>query len=137
MLKQTQKGGAGLGEATRLKDEFLATLSHELRTPLNAMLGWTRLLRAGALPPGGADRALEKVERNAQAQARLIEDLLEVSRITTGKLRLEQRAVDLASIVHAAVESVRPAAASRDVVLTTPSLDQNLATCGEPGRLPR
>jgi methyl-accepting chemotaxis protein len=76
-------------EANRLKDEFLATLSHELRTPLNAILGWTRLLRTKAVPPDGIDRALEKVERNAQVQTRLVEDLLEVSRIASGKLRLE------------------------------------------------
>jgi HAMP domain-containing protein len=75
-------------DANRLKDEFLATLSHELRTPLNAVLGWTRILRAASLEPAMQARALESIERNARAQARLVEDLLEISRIVTGKLRL-------------------------------------------------
>jgi CheY-like chemotaxis protein len=136
MLQQIQQRESELREANRLKDEFLATLSHELRTPLNAILGWTRLLRAGAVPPGVAgDRALEKVERNAQAQVRLIEDLLEVSRITTGKLRLELRPVELSGIVHAAVESVRPAAEARDLTLETEGLEPAAHTVGDPDRL--
>ena len=135
MLQQIQQREGELREANRLKDEFLATLSHELRTPLNAILGWTRLLRAGAVPPASSDRALEKVERNAQAQVRLIEDLLEVSRITTGKLRLELRPVDLAAIVHAAVESVRPAAEPRGLTIQTSGLDRPAPTVGDPDRL--
>ena len=135
MLQQIQQREAELREANRLKDEFLATLSHELRTPLNAILGWTRLLRAGAVPDGSRDRALEKVERNAQAQAKLIEDLLEVSRITTGKLRLELRAIDLAAIVNAAVESIRPVAETRQLEVKTSGLDQRLPTLGDPDRL--
>jgi signal transduction histidine kinase len=135
MLHRIQQREAELREAGRLKDEFLATLSHELRTPLNAILGWTRLLRAGALPPNSVDRALEKVERNAQAQARLVEDLLEVSRITSGKLRLELRELDLAALVHAAVESIRPAADARELTLEAPGLDQRLPTLGDPDRL--
>ena len=135
MLHQIQQREADLREANRLKDEFLATLSHELRTPLNAILGWTRLLRAGAVPPASADRALEKVERNAQSQARLIEDLLEVSRITTGKLRLELRSVDLAAIVHAAVESIRPAAGPRALTIEISGLEHHVPTVGDPDRL--
>jgi signal transduction histidine kinase len=135
MLQQIQQRESELREANRLKDEFLATLSHELRTPLNAILGWTRLLRAGAVPAGSSDRALEKVERNAQAQVRLIEDLLEVSRITTGKLRLELRPTDLAAVVHAAVESIRPAAESRDITLETAGLQRAQPTIGDPDRL--
>ena len=135
MLHRIQQREAELREAGRLKDEFLATLSHELRTPLNAILGWTKLLRAGALPPSSVDRALEKVERNAQAQARLVEDLLEVSRITSGKLRLDMREVDLASLIHAAVESLRPAADARELTLETFGLDQRLPTVGDPDRL--
>ncbi len=104
-------------EANRLKDEFLATLSHELRTPLNAILGWTKLLRANAVPPPSIDRALEKVERNAQVQSRLIEDLLEVSRIVSGKLRLDYRPFDLITLCNTAVESIRPAAESRGVTI--------------------
>ena len=135
MLHRIQQREAELREAGRLKDEFLATLSHELRTPLNAILGWTRLLRSGALPPNSVDRALEKVERNAQAQARLVEDLLEVSRITSGKLRLEMRELDLAALIHAAVESIRPAADARELTLDASGLDQRLPTIGDPDRL--
>src|SRR6188768_3625917 len=93
--------------ANRLKDEFLATLSHELRTPLNAILGWTRLLRAARVDPAVQRRALESIERNAHAQARLIEDLLDVSRIMTGKLQIKTEAVDLAGVVANAVDTVR------------------------------
>jgi signal transduction histidine kinase len=81
-------------QANRLKDEFLATLSHELRTPLNAIVGWVHLLRRGELPPGEADHALERIDRNAHAQARLVQDLLDVSRITSGKLLLDVREMD-------------------------------------------
>ncbi len=104
-------------DANRLKDEFLATLSHELRTPLNAVLGWTRVLRTAHVEPATQARALESIERNARAQARLIEDLLEVSRIVTGKLRIQVRPVDLAAIVDAAVEVVQPAAMAKQIRL--------------------
>jgi PAS domain S-box-containing protein len=104
-------------ESSRLKDEFLATLSHELRTPLTSILGWAKLLRAGGLESEFAQRGLEAVERNAVAQTRLIGDLLDVSRIITGKLIVEPRPVDLAHVVEAGVESVRPAADARGVRL--------------------
>jgi len=104
-------------EASRLKDEFLATLSHELRTPLTSILGWAKLLRSEGLDPESASKGLDAIERNAVAQTRLIADLLDVSRIITGKLRLEVRAVELASVIEAGVESVRPAAEARDVRL--------------------
>jgi signal transduction histidine kinase/ActR/RegA family two-component response regulator len=135
MLQRIQERETELREANRLKDEFLATLSHELRTPLNAILGWTKLLRAGALPPASIDRALEKVERNAQAQARLVEDLLEVSRIASGKLRLDLRPIDLITIVNIAIESIRPAAEARQLRLETAGLDQRLPSIGDPDRL--
>lgn len=122
-------------EANRLKDEFLATLSHELRTPLNAILGWTRLLRTAAIPPSEMDRALEKVERNAQVQARLVEDLLEVSRITTGKLRLDIKPVDLAALTTIAIESIRPTAEARGVVIDRRFASILLPTGGDPDRL--
>jgi signal transduction histidine kinase/ActR/RegA family two-component response regulator len=122
-------------EANRLKDEFLATLSHELRTPLNAILGWTRLLRSAAVPPTETDRALEKVERNAQVQARLVEDLLEVSRITTGKLRLEVKPLDLAAVATTAVESIRPTAEARGVTIDRQFTSMFLPTAGDPDRL--
>jgi signal transduction histidine kinase/ActR/RegA family two-component response regulator len=122
-------------EANRLKDEFLATLSHELRTPLNAILGWTKLLRSNALPPDSLERALEKVERNAQVQARLIEDLLEVSRIVSGKLRLEYRPFDLVSLSVTALESIRPAAEARGVEIRRQFHQPALPTSGDPDRL--
>ncbi len=104
-------------EANRLKDEFLATLSHELRTPLNAILGWATTLRTGALDEGTRRRAAEVIERNARSQALLIDDLLDMSRIVTGKLRLSLETLDLRSVVASAVEAVRPAAAARGVAL--------------------
>ncbi|HZB24650.1 MAG TPA: ATP-binding protein [Vicinamibacterales bacterium] len=122
-------------EANRVKDEFLATLSHELRTPLNAILGWTKLLRAQAVPPGSLDRALEKVERNAQVQSRLVEDLLEVSRITSGKLRLEQRPLDLVAVANVAIDSIRHAAEARGVAIERVFDAASLPTAGDPDRL--
>src|SRR5262249_25419349 len=103
--------------ANRAKDEFLATLSHELRTPLNAMVGWTHMLRSRTLSPEKEQRALETIERNARAQAELIEDILDVSRIIAGKLRIEINPVDLQSIVEVACDSVRPAAEAKGIVL--------------------
>jgi signal transduction histidine kinase/CheY-like chemotaxis protein len=94
-------------EANRLKDEFLATLSHELRTPLNAVLGWAHMLREGTLPAAMHQRALESVERNARAQAQLVDDLLDVSRIMAGKLQVRSDAVDLSAVVTNAVDTVR------------------------------
>ena len=122
-------------EANRVKDEFLATLSHELRTPLNAILGWTKLLRANAVPTASFDRALEKVERNAQVQLRLVEDLLEVSRITTGKLRLEVRSIDLVALANTALDSIRPAAEARGVAIERRFEQPSLETAGDPDRL--
>jgi signal transduction histidine kinase len=122
-------------EANRLKDEFLATLSHELRTPLNAIIGWTRLLRANAVPPTGQDRALEKVERNAEIQTRLVEDLLEISRIASGKLHLEIKEIDLVSIVNRAVDSIRPAAEARGVSIERRFDTPSAVTSGDGDRL--
>ena len=122
-------------EANRLKDEFLATLSHELRTPLNAILGWTRLLRGKALPASGIDAALEKVERNAQMQARLVEDLLEVSRITSGKLRLDTRPLDLVALVNTSIESIRPTAEARGVTIEREFTLPTMPSAGDPDRL--
>jgi signal transduction histidine kinase len=102
-------------EASRAKDEFLATVSHELRTPLNSMLGWARLLRAGRLDPVAAARALETIERNTVSQAQLIEDLLDISRIITGKMRLAIQPITLESVVRAAIDSIRPAADAKDI----------------------
>jgi PAS domain S-box-containing protein len=101
--------------ANRVKDQFLATLSHELRTPLNAILGYTRMLRRGAIPEEKRERALEVIERNAAAQAQLVEDLLDISRITSGKVRLELAPLPAAAPLREALESVRPAAEAKGV----------------------
>ena len=102
-------------ESSRLKDEFLATLSHELRTPLTPILAWVSQLRRGTLDPARVVRALEAIERNARAQVHLVDDLLEVSRIISGKMRLEVKAVRLADVIDAAIEGVRPAAMAKDI----------------------
>ncbi|MCA1576704.1 MAG: response regulator [Acidobacteria bacterium] len=103
--------------ANRLKDEFLATVSHELRNPLNAILGWAHMLRLGKLSPANAERAVETIYRNANSQAQLVSDLLDVSRIISGKLRLDVRTVDLISIINAAIDSIRPAADAKSIRL--------------------
>ena len=105
--------------ANHAKDEFLATLSHELRTPLNAIVGWTRMLLDGILDEQSARRALTIIDRNAQAQTKLVTDLLDVSRIITGKLSLNLRPVDLASVVGAALDTVRPAAEVKHIRLAS------------------
>jgi signal transduction histidine kinase/ActR/RegA family two-component response regulator len=111
---------AARGEAersARLKDEFLATLSHELRTPLNAILGWSHLLRAGDLESDEIDQAHEAIERNAQAQARIIEDLLDMSKITQGKFHLDIQDIDLVEVVQAAVGAVQPSCKAKGVTV--------------------
>ncbi len=102
-----------LQQANRTKDEFLAILSHELRTPLTAILGWVQLLGSGRLDEETRSRALQTIERNTRAQARMIEDLLDLSRIVTGKLRLEIAPLMMASVIEAAVEAIRPAAQAK------------------------
>jgi PAS domain S-box-containing protein len=104
-------------EANRSKDEFLAVVSHELRTPLNAVLGWAHLLKTGSLPADKRLRALDTIERNARAQAQLIDDLLDVSRIVAGKLRLDVAPLDLTVPVQGAIDAMRPAADSKGVTL--------------------
>lgn len=121
--------------ANRIKDEFLATLSHELRTPLTAMLGWLSMLRSGRLDDETSKHALDTVERNAKAQAQLIEDLVDVSRIAGGKLRLDVQPVDLSSLISAAVDIVRPAANARGVLIEI-SVDPTVGrVAGDPARL--
>jgi len=102
-------------EASRLKDEFLATLSHELRTPLNAILGYARMIRGGIVAPERQQRAFETIERNAVSLTQIVEDVLDVSRIIAGKLRLNVQPVDIAAVVRNAVEGVMPAADARGV----------------------
>jgi len=121
--------------AGRLKDDFLATLSHELRTPLNAILGWTQLLKIVGNDPERRERGIEVIENNARSQSQLISDLLDISRITAGKMRLEVQRVALPGVIEAALESVRPAADAKGVRLQTviePLVDD---VHGDPGRL--
>jgi len=113
LLEREQEARRQAEEASRLKDEFLATVSHELRTPLNAIVGWSAVARMHPSEPGMIARALETIERNARAQKQLIEDLLDVSRIITGKLKLEIAAVDVRAVVDAALETVKPAAEAK------------------------
>jgi len=115
LLTREQSARTEAEEANRLKDEFLATLSHELRTPLTAILGWLSMLRSGRLDPETSKHALETVERNAEAQAQLIEDLVDVSRIAGGKLKLDIAPVDMITVISAAIDIVRPAANARGV----------------------
>lgn len=122
-------------ESNRIKDEFLATLSHELRTPLTAMLGWTNMLRGGALDAKTSDHALEIIERNARAQEQIIEDILDVSRIITGKVRLDVRPLRLEPIIKAAIDAARPAADARGIELHLVSPDSCGLVSGDPDRL--
>ena len=117
MLSQIKVRDEELQTALRLKDEFLATVSHELRTPLNAMLGWSHVLRTPQLTPALAAQAVEAIDRNARWQARLIEDILDVSRIVSGKLRLEPTETDLVGIVRSAVDVVKPSADAKKIAL--------------------
>src|SRR5206468_3630253 len=122
-------------ESSHLKEEFLATVSHELRNPLNAILGWSRMLRAGQIPEAGVSKALETIERNARAQAQLIDDLLDVSRIITGKLRMDVRPADPNIFIEAAIEAVKPAAKAKGVRIQK-VLDTAIAPVpGDPARL--
>src|SRR4051812_22668251 len=108
-----------LRESNQLKDEFLATLSHELRTPLNVILGWTRMLLHDQLSEPARHHALELIDRNAQAQAQLVNDLVDMSRMTTGKLQVELEPLPVIPVLEAALESVRPAAAAKELSIHT------------------
>ena len=122
-------------ESSRLKDQFLANISHELRTPLTAVLGWAHMLRAGQLDTRSATHALETIERNARSQAQLIDDLLDVSRIITGKLRLDVTRVEPGSFIESAIEALRPAAEAKDVRVQR-VIDTGVASvAGDPARL--
>ena len=126
---------AELAEANRAKDVFLATLSHELRTPLTPVVGWIKLLRSGNLDQKSVAKALDAIERNAWLQARLIDDLLDTSRIATGKLQFEPRPVDLNLAVKAALDTVRSLAASRNIELSVTLSPTMLVVMGEPVRI--
>jgi PAS domain S-box-containing protein len=122
-------------ELNRMKDEFLATLSHELRTPLNAIVGWAHLLRDGKLDEPMRQRAIETINRNAKSQSQLIADILDVSRIVTGKLRLDLRPVELAPVVEATVDTMRPTAEAKGVALEAQVEDTTAQVSGDTDRL--
>jgi signal transduction histidine kinase len=118
LLQQEQAGRRAAEALSRAKDEFVATVSHELRTPLNAIYGWVSLLKNAQLDPARQAHALDVIERNTRAQAQLIEDLLDMSRVIRGALRLEMRQVALSDVLEAAIDSARPTAAARQITLT-------------------
>jgi len=121
--------------ANRLKDEFLATLSHELRTPLTAILGWAKMLGGGSLDTGTSKQAVEVIKRNAESQKQIVEDVLDASRIITGKLRIEPEQVELLGVVREALDSVRPAAAAKKIDLIC-NFDPHVGDIvGDPNRL--
>ncbi|MEP7340027.1 MAG: PAS domain S-box protein [Acidobacteriota bacterium] len=135
LLAREQVARAQAEEASRLKDEFLATVSHELRTPLNAILGWSKMLRDGKLSSDVSAQALEAVVRNAKVQSQLIEDLLDVSRIISGKLLMDADPVELALVIQSALDSVRPAADAKSITLQS-TLDPDVGPVrGDANRL--
>jgi PAS domain S-box-containing protein len=135
LYRASQDARSAAEKANRAKDEFLATLSHELRTPLTPILGWTVMLRSGTLDPTSIHRGLEVIERNVRAQTQLIGDLLDVSRILTGKLRLEVSPIAVVPAVEAGVEAVRPSAEAKEITLAV-ELPAELPTImGDPDRL--
>ena len=135
LFKREQSARAEAEQANRLKDEFLATVSHELRTPLTAILGWSHMLRVKRFDEMSTANALEIIERNAHAQSQLIDDLLDVSRIIAGNLRLDVRQVEPGSLIETAVETLRPAAEAKGVRIQK-VLDTGVVSVGgDPARL--
>ncbi len=126
---------AELETANRMKDDFLATVSHELRTPLNAILGWVQIMQKHEIAPEKREHALETIERNARIQSQLIEDLLDVSRIVSNKLRLDVTNVDLGAVIEGAIEAVRPAATAKRVTLHRTVTSDTCTVLGDPDRL--
>jgi PAS domain S-box-containing protein len=135
LLLRERSARAEAEQANRLKDEFLATVSHELRTPLNAMMGWARMLRSGRLDAESREHALEVVERNAWAQKQIIEDILDVSRVITGKLQLNLCPVNLRVVVDAALDAVRPALEAKEIRSKTEIDPQIRVVAGDSDRL--
>jgi PAS domain S-box-containing protein len=135
LLESERAARSEAERASYMKDEFLATLSHELRTPLNAVLGWATALRAGHFPTEELEQGLETIERNARVQAQIIEDLLDMSRIISGKVRLDVQRVDLPAVVAAAIDTVRASASAKGVRLQTIIDPLNAPVTGDPNRL--
>jgi signal transduction histidine kinase len=121
-------------ELNRLKDEFLATLSHELRTPLSAVLGWARVLRAGQLDPEKSAQAIQAIERSAEAQAKIVDDILDVARGMAGNVHLDMTSFDLAAAVRRGVEAIAPGAHAKRIQVTV-SATEPVPVFGDPGRL--
>ncbi|HKN83872.1 MAG TPA: PAS domain-containing sensor histidine kinase, partial [Pyrinomonadaceae bacterium] len=135
LLLRERVARADAEKANRLKDEFLATLSHELRTPLNAVIGWSRILKAGRLDNESSAHAIEVIERNAWAQKQIIEDILDVSRVITGKLQLHLGPVDLNTVINAALDAVRPALEAKEIKIETHYKPQLKVLAGDADRL--
>jgi signal transduction histidine kinase/CheY-like chemotaxis protein len=135
LLGRERAARAEAERVSRMKDEFLAVLSHELRTPLNAVMGWAHLMKAGALPKDKEHAATDSILRNAQAQSRLIEDLLDMSRIISGRLALDITSVDIGDVIEAAATAVRPIASAKQITLTTGSGADSACVRGDAGRL--
>ena len=135
LLIRERSARADAEKANRLKDEFLATLSHELRTPLNAVIGWSRILKSGRLDNESSMHAIDVIERNAWAQKQIIEDILDVSRVITGKLQLHLGPVNLISVVNAALDAVRPALEAKDIRVETQYQDELKVIAGDADRL--
>jgi PAS domain S-box-containing protein len=135
LLSRERAARASAERMSELKDEFLANLSHELRTPLNAILGWSQMLRHGKRSEGDLSKGLETIERNARAQTQLVEDLLDMSRILSGKIRLDVQTCEPVGFIEAALDTIRPAAAAKGIRLET-LLDSTAGpVSGDPGRL--
>lgn len=132
MLRQQTRE---LAQANRMKDEFIAVVSHELRTPLNSMLGWSQLIRTQRLNETTVQKAMESIERNAKAQVKIIDDILDVSRIIRGKIRLNTRRVDLVPVIHAVVEDINPAAKAKGIQIETAIESSACQVLGDSDRL--
>ena len=135
LLERESNARASAEESNRLKDEFLATVSHELRTPLTAILGWSRMLETGTLATDMADRAIETISRNARSQAQIIDDILDVSRIITGKLYLELHPVEIEPVLEAAINVVRPTAEAKGIQIEVDFEPEPAAVHGDINRL--
>ena len=135
LLESERQARAEAERTSQMKDEFLATLSHELRTPLSAILGWAQVLRRGSRDQNDLQKGLQTIERNARAQAQLIEDLLDMSRITSGKVLLDMQSVAPASFIDAAIETVRPAADAKNIRIDKHYAADPGLVAGDPARL--
>lgn len=135
LLKQAQEARQEAEAANRLKDEFLATLSHELRTPLSAITGWAQILKTGKLDQAAALKAVDTISKNAQLQTRLISDILDMSSIVSGKLRLAPEPLYLSSVIEAALDTLRPVAETKEIHVMTDLRHESTPVSGDPARL--